>query len=216
MGVPLRPGLLPVSVVPVLPTPQAATLAVATMAAIRAAVTLGRLMGPSFLAHKRARAAPRAAAHTEGQPLPRAGFGLTAAAEPVAPVGSTWTRLGPLRCWQTGAEVFMPALLGFAGPCTVCSVTPHVQAVDGFRVARAVGRADQRSASVRAILTPNNRLQESLAHPHRGCQCHVPKLLPLDSMERTRPGRVTQSCAAAHPVLPGGAVDPRTTSSGVR
>jgi hypothetical protein len=29
--------------------------------------------------------------------------------------------------------------------------------------------------------------RQSLAHPHRGCQCHFPKLLPVDSTERTGP-----------------------------
>jgi len=93
-----------------------------------------------------------------GSAVAPGGFGLTAATGPVAPAGSTWIKLGPLRYRQTGAAVFMPALPGVAGPCTVCSVTPHVRAVDGFRVARALGRAD-RGAGDRA---PARRWR----HPH--------------------------------------------------
>src|SRR2546421_13119621 len=94
MGVPLGVESMAVSGVPVLPMPQAAKLAVATTTAIRAAVTLRWLIGLSFLAPKRARAARRGPAHAAGQPLPRGGFGLTAATGPVAPAGSTWIKLG--------------------------------------------------------------------------------------------------------------------------
>src|SRR2546421_5790399 len=64
MGVPLGVESMAVSGVPVLPMPQAAKLAVATTTAIRAAVTLRWLIGLSFLAPKRARAARRAGPRT--------------------------------------------------------------------------------------------------------------------------------------------------------
>ena len=65
-------------------------------------------------------------AHHAGQPWPQAGFGLTIGTEPVAVVGSTWTNFAPVCHWKMkcAATTFWPMALNFAGPCTVCTVTP--------------------------------------------------------------------------------------------
>src|SRR5262250_2157186 len=71
--------------------------------------------------------APCRAPRTTGdQPWPQAGFGLTTATEPCALVGSTCTNLAPCCHWKMkcAAAVFSPMALNFAGPCTVCTVTP--------------------------------------------------------------------------------------------
>jgi len=129
MGVPLGSPLLLALGVPALPRPQAATLAAASMltAAARTAVTLGRRM---MIPPLRAGVVPGARAARPGapvnQPLPQAGLGLTIVTEPVAVVGSTWTNFAPVCHWKMkcAATTFSPMALNFAGPCTVCTVTP--------------------------------------------------------------------------------------------
>src|SRR5215467_10707175 len=128
MGVPLGWPLLVLGV-PVLLRPQAATLAAARMvtAAVRAVLALGRLIVipplRAGLVHGARARAPRAPVN---QPLPQAGLGLTIATEPVALVGSTWTNFAPACHWKMkcAATTFSPMALNFAGPCTVCTVTP--------------------------------------------------------------------------------------------
>src|SRR5215472_7611639 len=68
---------------------------------------------------------PRSAHHTR-QPWPQAGFGLTIGTEPCALVGSTCRNLAPFCHWKMkcDATTFAPMALNFAGPCTVCTVTP--------------------------------------------------------------------------------------------
>src|SRR6516165_3157934 len=65
-------------------------------------------------------------AHHSDQPWPQAGLGLTIATEPCALVGSTWTNFAPVCHWKMKCEatMFWPMALNFAGPCTVCTVTP--------------------------------------------------------------------------------------------
>ena len=129
MGVPLGPPLLLVLGVPVLLRPQAATLAAASM--LTAAARSGRDAGAahsdsSLTCWAGARGARRAPRAPVNQPLPQAGLGLTIATEPVAVVGSTWTNFAPVCHWKMkcAATTFSPMALNFAGPCTVCTVTP--------------------------------------------------------------------------------------------
>src|SRR5450755_126358 len=58
--------------------------------------------------------------------LDQLGLGLRTATDPVALLGSTWTKLAFFCHWKMNfcATVFSPELLNFTGPCTVCSVTP--------------------------------------------------------------------------------------------
>src|SRR6516162_8751858 len=113
--------------------PHAATAALAAIiAASRKDLTCGRLIvsvsfGASATRATRWCAEPwRAPRTTSRQPWPQAGLGLTIATEPCAVVGSTWTNLAPLCHWKMKCEatMFWPMALNFAGPCTVCTVTP--------------------------------------------------------------------------------------------
>src|SRR5580693_7539784 len=55
--------------------------------------------------------------------LDQCGLGLRTATEPVALLGSTWTKLAAFCHWKMNfwATVFSPELSNFTGPCTVCS-----------------------------------------------------------------------------------------------
>src|SRR6266487_1390910 len=70
-----------------------------------------------------------------------------------------------------------------------------------------------------AILTPNNRLQAQPGPPAPRVSMPCAQAVTsaphgADGARRRR--QAAQPYAAAHPAWPGGAVEPRTTSSGVR